>query len=90
MIDSHDRAWRANLKSSGRARRNVKMRGMRPPRPSVGLIALVILGAAGLGLAAVGVVTAWGWRLFAPGIVAVLVCLAGVWLIFRSRDETLR
>jgi len=61
-----------------------------PPPPPIKLVVLLVLGGAGLGLIAVGTVTAWGWTLFAPGFVAVLVCLCGLWIILRARDRTLR
>jgi hypothetical protein len=61
-----------------------------PSRPSVKLVMLLVLGGAGLGLVAVGVVTAWGWTLFVPGFIALLASLAGVWMIQKSRDRSLR
>ena len=64
--------------------------GREPPPPSFKLVALLILGGAGLGLIAVGVTTAWGWTLFAPGVIALLVSLLGAWIIQKSRDKTLR
>lgn len=63
---------------------------MRPPPPSTKLLVFLILGGAGLGLVAVGVVTPWGWRMFAPGLVAVVVSLVALWIIFSERDKTLR
>jgi hypothetical protein len=64
--------------------------GREPPPPSIMLVALLILGGAGLGLVAVGVVTALGWRVLVPGFIALLVSLAGAWAIQRSRDKPLR
>ena len=64
--------------------------GPKPPPPPVKLLALLILGGAGLGLVAVGITTAWGWTLLVPGFIALLVCLAGVWIIQKARDHTLR
>ena len=61
-----------------------------PPRPSIKLIALLVLGGAGLGLVAVGVTTTWGWTLFVPGLIALLVSLLGAWVIQQSRDKSLR
>ncbi|MGZ4215675.1 MAG: hypothetical protein ACXVHB_23850 [Solirubrobacteraceae bacterium] len=65
-----------------------------PRRPSdpldIKLVALLVLGAVGLALLAVGVVTAAGWALIVPGLVALLVSLPGAWLILQSRDRTLR
>jgi CHASE2 domain-containing sensor protein len=58
--------------------------------PDIKLVVLVVLGAIGLALLAVGVVTAAGWSLIVPGCVALLVSLSGAWLIQRSRDRTLR
>jgi uncharacterized membrane protein YhiD involved in acid resistance len=58
--------------------------------PDVKLVVLLVLGAVGLALLAVGVGTAAGWALIVPGCVALLVSLAGAWLIQRSRDRTLR
>jgi hypothetical protein len=63
---------------------------MEPPHPPVKLLALLILGGAGLGLVAVGVTTAWGWTLLVPGFIALLVSLLGMWFIQRARDLTLR
>ena len=54
------------------------------------LMALLMLGGAGLGLVAVGVTTAWGWTLFVPGLIALLVSLLGAWVILQSRDKPLR
>jgi hypothetical protein len=59
-----------------------------PPR--LVLVVLLVLGAIGLALFAVGVVTTAGWSLIVPGCVALLVSLSGAWLIQRSRDRTLR
>ena len=58
--------------------------GPEPPHPPVKLIALLIIGAAGLGLVAVGVTTAWGWTLLVPGFIALLVSLLGAWVIEKS------
>ncbi len=58
--------------------------------PGVKLVVLLVLGAIGLALLAVGVVTAAGWALIVPGCLALLVSLAGAWLIQKSRDRTLR
>ena len=56
----------------------------------ISLVALLVLGAVGLALFAVGVGTAAGWALIVPGVVALLVSLTGAWLIQKSRDRTLR
>ncbi len=64
--------------------------GRPPPPPSSKLVALLVLGGAGLGLVAVGVTTPWGWTLFAPGFIALVVSLLGAWIIQESRDKTLR
>lgn len=64
--------------------------GSEPPPPSVKVVALLIVGGAGLGLLAVGVTTTYGWTLFVPGFIALLVSLTGLWIIQRSRDKTLR
>ena len=56
----------------------------------ISLLALLVLGAIGLALFAVGVVTAAGWALIVPGCVALLVSLSGAWLVQKSRDRTLR
>lgn len=61
-----------------------------PPPPPRRLIALLMLGAVGLALIAVGVTGDTGWWLIAPGFVALLVSLPGVWLIQKSRDRALR
>jgi hypothetical protein len=58
--------------------------------PDLKLVALLVVGAIGLALLAVGAVTAAGWALIVPGAVALIVSLPGVWLIQRSRDRTLR
>jgi len=58
--------------------------------PDFKLVALLVLGAIGLALLAVGVVTAAGWALIVPGCVALLASLPGAWLIQKSRDRTLR
>ena len=39
---------------------------------------------------AVGVTTTWGWTLFVPGLIALLVSLLGAWVIQQSRDKSLR
>ena len=57
--------------------------------PDIKLVVLLVLGAIGLALLAVGVVTAAGWALIVPGCVALLVSLSGAWLIQKSRDRTL-
>lgn len=57
--------------------------------PPVRLVALLVLGAVGLGLIAVGVTTASGWKLIVPGFLALLVSLSGAWAIQMSRDKTL-
>jgi hypothetical protein len=54
------------------------------------LLALLVVGAIGLAVLAVGVVTAAGWALIVPGCLALLVSLPGAWLIQKSRDRTLR
>jgi hypothetical protein len=64
--------------------------GQQPGPPDAKLVVLLILGAVGLALVAVGVGTAAGWALIVPGFVALLVSLSGVWRIQRSRDRTLR
>ncbi len=64
--------------------------GAQPPRSSVKLVALLVLGGVGLGLVAVGVTTAWGWTLLVPGFIALVLSLSGVWIIQQSRDKTLR
>jgi hypothetical protein len=64
--------------------------GSDPQPPPFKLVALVILGAVGLGLLAVGVVTTWGWTLFVPGFILLIGSLVGAWIIQRSRDRTLR
>lgn len=63
---------------------------MPTPRPPFGLILLLVLGAVGLALVAVGVVTAAGWKLLVPGFLALDVSLTGAWIIQRRRDRTLR
>jgi hypothetical protein len=60
------------------------------PQPPLKLVALLVLGAVGLALVAVGVGTAAGWRLIIPGFVALLISLPGAWVIQRSRDRPLR
>jgi len=60
------------------------------PPPPPRLIALLMLGAVGLALIAVGITGDTGWWLIAPGFVAILVSLPGIWLIQKSRDRTLR
>jgi hypothetical protein len=67
----------------------VPMRSPADP-PDVKLVVLLVLGAVGLALVAVGVGTTAGWTLIVPGLVALLVSLPGAWLILRSRDRTLR
>jgi len=64
--------------------------GPEPPPPSIKLIALLMLGGAGLGLVAVGVTTTRGWTLFVPGFGALLVSLLAAWIILKSRAKTLR
>ena len=64
--------------------------GPEPPPPSIKLLALLVLGGAGLGLVAVGVTTEWGWTLLVPGFIALLVSLIGAWIIQKARDQTLR
>jgi hypothetical protein len=58
--------------------------------PDIKLVVLLVLGAIGLALLAVGVVTEAGWALIVPGCVALFVSLPGAWLIQKSRDRTLR
>ena len=58
--------------------------------PDLKLVVLLVLGAIGLALFAVGIVTAAGWALIVPGCLALLVSLLGAWLIQKSRDRTLR
>jgi hypothetical protein len=65
------------------------MHSSREP-PGIKLVALLVLGAIGLALFAVGVVTSQGWVLIVPGFVALMVSLPGAWRIQRSRDRTLR
>ena len=55
--------------------------------PDLKLVLLLVLGAIGLALLAVGVVTPAGWALIVPGCVALLVSLPGAWLIQKSRDR---
>lgn len=62
----------------------------RPPRPPLKLLALLLLGAVGLALVAVGVTGDSGWTLIVIGFVALLISLPGGWMIQRSRDRTLR
>ena len=64
--------------------------GSQPPRPSFTLVALLVLGGAGLGLLIVGVITPWGWTMFVPGSVALVISLVATWTIQKSRDKTLR
>lgn len=64
--------------------------GRDPGPPPIKLVGLLIIGAAGLGLIAVAVTTTWGWKLFVPGFVALLVSLSAVWVIQKPRDKTLR
>jgi CHASE2 domain-containing sensor protein len=59
------------------------------PRPSLKLVALLVLGAVGLVLVAVGVGTTAGWGLVAPGVAALVISLVGVWRIQRERDRKL-
>jgi len=53
-------------------------------------VALLVLGGAGLGLLIVGVITPWGWTMFVPGSVALVISLVATWTIQKSRDKTLR
>jgi hypothetical protein len=46
---------------------------------------LLVVGAVGIALLAVGVTTAAGWKLIVPGFLALLVALPGDWLIQRRR-----
>jgi hypothetical protein len=62
----------------------------RPDPPDLKLVVLLVLGAIGLALLAVGIVTTAGWALVVPGCVALLVSLPGAWVIQKSRDRTLR
>ena len=57
---------------------------------SATLFALLLLGAIGLALIAVGVTGDTGWTLIVVGFVALLVSLPGAWVVQRSRDRTLR
>lgn len=59
-------------------------------RPPFQLIILLVLGAVGLALVAVGVVTQHGWRFIVPGFAALVVSLVGAWVIQKRRDRTLR
>lgn len=58
--------------------------------PDIKLVVLLVVGATGLALLAVGVGTPAGWALIAPGCVALLVSLLGAWQIQKSRDRTMR
>jgi hypothetical protein len=58
--------------------------------PPLKLVLLLVLGAVGLALVAVGVGTTYGWKLIVPGALALLVSLPAVWFIQKSRDKTLR
>jgi hypothetical protein len=58
--------------------------------PSAGLIALLVVGAVGLALIAVGVTGQSGWWLIGPGFLALAVSLVGAWRVQRSRDRFLR
>jgi hypothetical protein len=58
--------------------------------PSTQLVLLLVVGAIGLALVAVGVTTSAGWEFVVPGFVALLVSLSGAWFIQKSRDRTLR
>ncbi len=58
-----------------------------PPPRSAGILAVLILGGGGLGLVAVGVTTTWGWTLFVPGFIALLVAVPVLWIIQRSRER---
>lgn len=51
---------------------------------------VLVLGAVGLALVAVGVATAAGWRFIVPGVLALLVSLPVAWFMQRSRDRMLR
>ena len=64
--------------------------GPEPPPPPLKVVALLVLGGTGLALVAVGVTTAWGWSLFVPGFIALLLSLSGLCVIQRARDKTLR
>jgi Flp pilus assembly protein TadB len=60
------------------------------PRPPIKLIALLVLGAVGLALIAVGVTGHTGWTLIVIGFVMLLATLPPIWMIQRSRDRSLR
>jgi CHASE2 domain-containing sensor protein len=64
--------------------------GRQPQPPPAKLVSLLIVSAVGLGLVAVGVTTTAGWKLLAPGFIALLVCLPWIWTIQKRRDRTLR
>jgi hypothetical protein len=51
------------------------------------LLALLIVGAVGLALIIIGLGGATGWWLIAPGLVALLVSLPGIYLVRRPEIE---
>ena len=71
-------------------RTSLRPMGRDPGPPPVKLVVSLVLGGAGLGLVAVGVTTAWGWKLFVPGFVALVLSISVVWVIQKRRDKTLR
>jgi hypothetical protein len=76
--------------SNPRARAIMRCMAQEPPPPSLKVVALLLLGGAGLGFVAVGVTTAWGWTFLAPGFIALLVSLLGVWTALKPSDKTRR
>lgn len=58
-----------------------------PPRVQFRLLALLIIGAVGLALIIIGLGGATGWRLIAPGFIALLVSLPGLYLMRRPEIE---
>jgi hypothetical protein len=54
------------------------------------LIVLLVLGAVGLAVTAVGITGHTGWTLIVAGFLALLVSLPCICMIQKSRDRTLR
>jgi hypothetical protein len=56
-------------------------------RPPLKLVILLIIGAVGLGLFAVGVTGHTGWTLIVVGLLLLVASIPGLWRIQKARDR---
>jgi hypothetical protein len=60
--------------------------GRQPPRTPLRLVAVLLLGAAGVALIIIGLGGTTGWALIVPGFIAVLVSIPSAYVIQARRD----